>query len=323
MPRCVGDCFGREWWARAHDAHVALQNVDELREFVEAELAQHAAQRIDARVVLHLEGRAGSFVELHQFLLAFFGIYVHAAEFVHGEQLAVLADAGLLEDDRALRVAELDRECAEQEHWRQADERKGYAGNIDETLHESAVGTAGGLWENVVGIVQAGELEEGECVLVELLDVLVFVCSFCFWRAGVYESFENRALRVEAEHVHELSLVQSAQNFFLDFCEVFDACVQQDQAEAAVRKEPENIDELEFCEQGKYAELPGADRHVVLFPVAENFKLVDVDFNQGKGAAIAVCAQELLFQAMLKKVYRINEMLEIRRSKNFFQITLW
>ena len=115
VPRFVFRHFGWNWRARSNDGHFAFENIDELGQFVEAELAENMAERIDTRVVLHLEGFAAGFVQSHEFFFAFFGIGVHAAEFVHGKQGAVFTYASLLEDYRPLRIADLYGECAEQQ----------------------------------------------------------------------------------------------------------------------------------------------------------------------------------------------------------------
>ena len=93
-----------------------MDDVEQLRQFVEAELAENTPERVYAGVVLHLERLAAGLVQCHEFFFALFGIDVHTAELVHREFLAVFAYASLLEDDRPLRVANLDCQCAEQEY---------------------------------------------------------------------------------------------------------------------------------------------------------------------------------------------------------------
>lgn len=83
MPRFVFRHFRGNGRARSDDGHVAFDNVDQLRELVEAELTEYAAERIDARVVLHLERLAARLVLAQKLFLAFFGICVHASELVH------------------------------------------------------------------------------------------------------------------------------------------------------------------------------------------------------------------------------------------------
>ena len=106
VPRFIFCHFRRNRRARSDNGHFAFENVDELRQFVEAELAEYMAERINTRVVLHLERLTASFVLGHKFFFAFFGVNVHAAELVHRKQGAVLAHSGLLENDRPLRVAD-------------------------------------------------------------------------------------------------------------------------------------------------------------------------------------------------------------------------
>src|SRR5262249_755498 len=64
--------------SRADEAHIADQNVDKLRQFVEAGLPQELAERSATVVVLRGHARAG-----------LVGIDVHAAELEHVERLAV------------------------------------------------------------------------------------------------------------------------------------------------------------------------------------------------------------------------------------------
>ena len=150
MPGLVFRHFGRNRRTRAHNRHVTLDNIEELWQFVEAELAEHVTERIDSRVVLHLEGLAARFVLCHQFFFAFFGVHIHAAELVHGEQLAVLAYASLLEDDRTLRVTELDRGSAEQEQGRAEHDCNARAGHVDKALDHVAVANGVRVFPNVV-----------------------------------------------------------------------------------------------------------------------------------------------------------------------------
>ena len=75
--------------AGAHYGHIAQQDVDELRQFVDACFAHEIAQTGFARVVLG---------GLH-FVAVF--VDTHGAELVAPELLAFLAAALLLEEDRA------------------------------------------------------------------------------------------------------------------------------------------------------------------------------------------------------------------------------
>src|SRR5665647_2173701 len=86
VPRRLGDvpldeveAFG----ARADEAHLTIDDVDELRDLVDAEPAKEAAHGCDARVVLLGEHRAAGL----------FGILDHGAQLVHAERLHAPADA--------------------------------------------------------------------------------------------------------------------------------------------------------------------------------------------------------------------------------------
>src|SRR5262249_20060403 len=88
---------------RADEAHFAAQDVDELGQFINAELAQPAAKWRDARIVFHLEDGAAHFVVLLQFLLTRLGIHAHGAELEHAERAAIAASAILREENRSAR----------------------------------------------------------------------------------------------------------------------------------------------------------------------------------------------------------------------------
>ena len=76
---------------RADERHVPLEHVPELRQFVEVEAPQEAAERRAARVVVTRPDRAG---------LAL-GVEAHRAELVDRERPAVEAHALLAVEDRA------------------------------------------------------------------------------------------------------------------------------------------------------------------------------------------------------------------------------
>ena len=71
----------------AYDGHVAFQDVQELREFIEADNADEAADGGDAGIVL-ASGESRYAV--------FFGIHAHTAEFVDRKYLPVFGEAVLL-----------------------------------------------------------------------------------------------------------------------------------------------------------------------------------------------------------------------------------
>jgi len=75
---------------RAHEGHVATQHVHELRQLVDLEPAQRAAEREDARVVLRGDDAAGAA-----------GVQVHGAQLVHRERVPVPADQARAVQNRA------------------------------------------------------------------------------------------------------------------------------------------------------------------------------------------------------------------------------
>src|SRR5437773_2772579 len=71
--------------ARADDAHVAEQHVDELRQLIHAGLAQPTTDARDARIFANLENRAGLFVQVLEFFLACFSVAEHGAKLQHAK----------------------------------------------------------------------------------------------------------------------------------------------------------------------------------------------------------------------------------------------
>ena len=172
VPRFVFCNFIRDRRTRSDNGHFSFENVDELRQFVKAELAENVAERINARIVFHLERLSAGFVLGHKFLFAFFGIDIHTAELIHRKERAVLAYAGLLKDNRPLRVANLDRESAEQKERREKNECKRGARNIDSPFDD--VPNADLVRVNPdVRKVQSVEREETPVGAVEFLQLVV------------------------------------------------------------------------------------------------------------------------------------------------------
>lgn len=100
--------------APADERHLPFENVEKLRKFIQRgityEIAEPAGAAVglllfgadDARVVGHLEHHAILDTILgEQFFLALLGVHIHGAELIQFEGAAVLADAGLAEEDRA------------------------------------------------------------------------------------------------------------------------------------------------------------------------------------------------------------------------------
>src|SRR5690606_5751929 len=103
LPQLV--CVRRErGGARANQAHVPLQHIEELRKLVQARLAQELPDAGDARVVHDLEVRPGEMVEVRVLFLQLLSVLEHRPELVHREAFTVHTGALLLEDHRAGRV---------------------------------------------------------------------------------------------------------------------------------------------------------------------------------------------------------------------------
>lgn len=94
--------------ARADEAHVAADDVPELRQFVKTGLPEEGPKLRDARVMFEFEVFlplfAGRGIFLEVFLEGFLGIRDHRLELVAREQHAVLADALMCEDYMSLVV---------------------------------------------------------------------------------------------------------------------------------------------------------------------------------------------------------------------------
>ena len=94
--------FGGQRRAGANEAHLALQHVEELRQFIEAGFAQKPAEGSDARVVFDLECRAVHFIGRLELGFEVFGILNHGAELVDLEFPAIDPATCLFEKNRPL-----------------------------------------------------------------------------------------------------------------------------------------------------------------------------------------------------------------------------
>ena len=99
LPVFVLRDLARDRWARADQAHLAAQDVEQLRQLVQAGAPEEAADRRDARIALHLEQRAARLVAGAQLLQQTIGVLTHRAELPHPEAHAVFANP-LLGDRR-------------------------------------------------------------------------------------------------------------------------------------------------------------------------------------------------------------------------------
>lgn len=114
--------------AGAYDGHVAFQDVQELREFIEADSADEAADGGDAGIVL-ARGESRHAV--------FFGIHAHAAEFVDREYLPVFGEAVLLVEGGA--AVSFDKETDDEHGDGEDDEGCKGKDNVDDALPEEVL----------------------------------------------------------------------------------------------------------------------------------------------------------------------------------------
>ena len=115
--------------ARADEAHVAEQHIEQLRRLVEREAADHPADagdpvvvRVldDGAVVAHLHGGGG----------------LHGAELVELEETPAAPRATLREQHRPARI-ELDRERDQREQWREREQQHRRADDVERALAEA------------------------------------------------------------------------------------------------------------------------------------------------------------------------------------------
>ena len=73
------------------EAHIAVQDIQELGEFIEAVFAEEPANGGDAGVVCNLEDRTAHFVHGFELMFILLGVGYHGAEFIKGKGAAILA----------------------------------------------------------------------------------------------------------------------------------------------------------------------------------------------------------------------------------------
>ena len=82
-------------WSGAHKAHVALKDIEKLRELIKTGLSYEGSHLGNSWVVLHLEHKALHLILGFQFFFPLLGVYVHGSELVNLEAPSVLADPDL------------------------------------------------------------------------------------------------------------------------------------------------------------------------------------------------------------------------------------
>ena len=114
--------------AGSYDGHVAFQDVQELRKFIEADSADETADGGDAGIVL-AGGESRHTV--------FFGIHAHTAEFVDREYLPVFGETVLLVEDGA--AVSFDKETDDEHGDGEDDEGCKGEDDIDDALPEEVL----------------------------------------------------------------------------------------------------------------------------------------------------------------------------------------
>lgn len=104
----------RTW---ADQAHRTIQDVPQLRQFIDGDLANDLTHFRHPRIVFHLEHCAFDFVLGDQRFQSGLCVSRHGAEFVHPKQLAASSNAHLREENRASRIFHLNGNGHDQEDW--------------------------------------------------------------------------------------------------------------------------------------------------------------------------------------------------------------
>jgi len=125
--------------AGANESHVAPEDVDALREFVDAGSAEEASDRQDPGIVVDFEHQTVHLVLCEQVFFAVFSVHVHGTEFVETEAAAVHADALLMEEDRAGRL-DVDDRCEDHIAYSCRDEADESGRDTDHPLDEEFSG---------------------------------------------------------------------------------------------------------------------------------------------------------------------------------------
>lgn len=127
-------------WARANNAHLSAQHIDELGKLVDAGAADDAADGGHARVVGEFE-IVGLILLVKRFIFGFpafkraIGIEHHASEFDEGEELAVFTHALLCEENGPSVVA-FDAPCHPGKQRREKEQKRRGAQDVEHPLQQ-------------------------------------------------------------------------------------------------------------------------------------------------------------------------------------------
>ena len=140
--RAVFGDFGLNDGSRTDEAHFAFEDVEQLRQFVQAGFSQESSALGDARVIFQFEFCFPFFPSLRVPCQEFFqfdvGIDAHAAEFIAVEFFAIPTDAAVLKDDRSGRVF-IDPQGDGQKERRKADNPQAGTDDIEDALNSAVV----------------------------------------------------------------------------------------------------------------------------------------------------------------------------------------
>src|SRR5262245_27445676 len=124
---------------RTHQAHFTAHHIHQLREFVDAVVADKPADGCDAWIVTQLQYRAGHLVEDFQFVLALLGVGDHRAEFHHHKRLSIQPGALLAEQNRSAR-RQLDQQGDAEQEWRSDSQQKASPNDVERLLGQTLPG---------------------------------------------------------------------------------------------------------------------------------------------------------------------------------------
>ncbi len=121
---------------RADQRHASVDDVEQLRQFVQRPLAQEAPDRGHPGIITHFEQQAlGTLVRPAEPLQTRFGVDVHRTELVHPERITTATHPGLLEDRRTPAV-QPHRDCEPQEQRRENHDRGERETTVDQRLQD-------------------------------------------------------------------------------------------------------------------------------------------------------------------------------------------
>src|SRR5215467_8720645 len=116
MPRRVAHQLVRARGSWADEAHVSHKNAPELRQFIQAVLAEKSAERSHSWIVLDLEYRPTHLVKGGESLFALISVFDHRRELVSGETPPSVANNMPLIKYREVRRGDLDGD-RNQQHY--------------------------------------------------------------------------------------------------------------------------------------------------------------------------------------------------------------